>query len=105
MNKETKKIEKNKLQTRREFFKIAAKKTLPIIGAIVVASTPTFAQVSKKEAMGCDDGCYNSCRGGCHGCQGDCQGSCSGSCGNNCSGLCQDNCYTGCKGSSRRLGE
>ena len=38
------------LQTRREFFKKAAKGALPILGAIVLAGTPGILAVAKADA-------------------------------------------------------
>ena len=62
-----------KLQTRREFFKKAAKSVLPILGAIAFSHVPTILKAEPKIQMGCngdceggcDDSCYNSCRGYC----------------------------------------
>ncbi len=72
------KNENEELQSRREFFKKAAKAALPVIGAVVVASIPTM----KAEAVpGCQYGCSYACSGSCAGsCRGGCQGSCNGSC-------------------------
>ncbi len=70
------------LQSRREFFKQAAKAALPVIGAAIVASVPFV----KSEAAtgcygyGCTYGCEGSCSGGCQGCSDSCYGSCKGSC-------------------------
>ena len=47
------KKQKEELQSRREFFKQAAKKALPVIGAIALASTPIIANAAEKEPMGC----------------------------------------------------
>ena len=79
--------EKNKreeIQSRREFFKKAAKAALPVVGAAIFSSVPFI----KAEAtpLGCDKNtCYFSCSGGCSG--GCCQG-CSG---------CYQGCYSGCR--------
>ncbi len=76
------KNENEELQSRREFFKKAAKAALPVIGAVVVASIPTMkakastcygGSCSYECDGGCNDSCYGSCRGGCnasckHGC-------------------------------------
>ena len=76
--KKTKKNEE--LQTRREFFKQAAKGVLPILG--VVAFGPTLLTScgydDDDDDYGCSD-CVNSCSGTCFtgcgsGCQTDCQG-------------------------------
>lgn len=70
------------LQSRREFFKQAAKAALPVVGAAIMASVPFV----KSEAAtgctygGCTYGCEGSCSGGCQGCSDSCYGSCKGSC-------------------------
>ena len=108
-------MEKNKneeLQSRREFFKRAAKGALPILAAVAIASTPTIIRATEKTPMGCDycvntcsssclntcTGCYMQCHSQCLGCTGTCDASCSGSCKNSCSGSCKDSC----SGSSSR---
>lgn len=53
------------IQSRREFFKEAAKKTLPVLGAVVLSQIP----FSKAEAA--DEQCW---------CGGSCQGYCNGAC-------------------------
>lgn len=75
------------LQSRREFFKKAAKAALPVVGAVVMSTMPLV----KAEAItGCDYGCLSSCSGACYqGCQGTCYG--------NCQNGCQQGCYTGCR--------
>lgn len=70
------------LQSRREFFKKAAKAALPVVGAVVLGSLPINLQATETEATGCD-GCWSGCWGGC---QGGCKGSCSYSCKGSCSG-------------------
>ena len=96
MKKESKYEE---IQSRREFFKNAAKKALPILGAIVLVNLPTITKAAEtKTTNGCSCGssCYGSCSGGCRdGCEG-CSGSCQGRC-YGCSGSCQSGC-TSCRG-------
>ena len=88
--------ENEELQSRREFFKEAAKKALPVIGAIALASSPIIAQAAEKTVMSCNYGCSNSCSGGCSSsCIGSCKGGCTG-----CSLSCQGNCKGGCQGCS-----
>ena len=71
------------LQSRREFFKQAAKAALPVVGAAIMASVPFV----KSEAA---TGCYN---GGCmYGCDGGYNDSCYGSC----KGTCNASCIYGC---------
>ena len=109
--------EKNDIQSRREFFREAAKKALPIIGAVALLSNPILANASsvENESMGCNSGCvtgcYHGCKGGCkdvctschNGCKGGCKDICT-SCHNGCKGGCKDictGCHNGCKGSCK----
>lgn len=57
------------LQSRREFFKNAAKGVLPILGTIVLANAPVLAHSLNSDATSC-----TTCRGGCYGCAGTCSG-------------------------------
>lgn len=86
----------NELKNRREFFKEAAKKTLPILGITVMAvAVPTMLQSCKKEIScnGCSGSCSNSCAGSCvNNCAKVCSGSCTGSCWN-CTGTCEGTCW------------
>lgn len=75
MNKNNKNEE---LQSRREFFKKAAKGVLPILGAVVLANVPNIANASASSPMGCE-----TCVGNCYGCSGTCGGKCQG-----CSAYC-----------------
>lgn len=95
---------REELQSRREFFKKAAKGALPILGAIFLASNPVITSAAEKTPMGCYYGCSSSCYGSCSGscdygcrdvctsCQGGCKGSCQGSCVGNCTGSCHYSC-------------
>ena len=76
------------LQSRREFFKSAAKAALPVIGAVALASLP----ILKVEAA---TGCYGS------GCLYECDGSCNDSCYGSCKGSCNAQCTYGCRQISR----
>ena len=93
-------MKKNKnneeLQSRREFFKRAAKSALPMIGAIALASSPAVLQAAEVAATGCNGSCSGLCSG-CRSCTGTCSGLCEGcrGCSGTCSGLCQ-----GCRGCS-----
>lgn len=79
------KKEKNEeLQSRREFFKKAAKGALPILGVMVLGPT-VLTSCSKDDDEGSD-----SCKNGC-------SGSCSDTCSGNCFGGCTDQCH-GCGG-------
>lgn len=57
----------NKLKNRREFFKEAARKSLPILGmAIMTVAASTVLQSCTKDCLnGCMGSCSNSCSGGC----------------------------------------
>lgn len=84
------KMKKNEeLQSRREFFKKAAKGALPILGAVLLANVPVISQAAE-EPMGCKYGCSSYC-----------VGSCKGSCDRLCSGNCFSGCQSGCKSSSK----
>lgn len=92
-------MEKNKqeeIQSRREFFTNVAKQTLPILGVVLLTSTPlrTLAENSTPSTS-CNGTCSGLCEG-CRSCQGTCSGLCEGcrSCQGTCSGLCE-----GCRGS------
>lgn len=67
------------LQSRRDFFKEAAKKTLPILGAVVLANIPFAKAEAAEEQCWCGRGCQGYCNGACTGkCAQSCSGSCSG---------------------------
>ncbi|MBQ7711257.1 MAG: Cys-Xaa-Xaa-Xaa repeat radical SAM target protein [Bacteroidales bacterium] len=105
------KKQNEELQSRREFFKDAAKKALPVIGAIVLASSPIISQAASTVSMGCEGNCSGTCTGKCEGlcaesgCKGSCSGTCTGKCEtmcaeNGCKGSCSGICSGGCKSSS-----
>lgn len=75
------------LQSRRSFFKNAAKAALPILGAVVIANTPLIGSAANV-ANGCS-------RYGCGVCTNSCTSSCKGGCYTTCSGGCK---YYACKG-------
>ena len=86
------------LQSRREFFKEAAKRALPFLAATVLANTPVIAKALETPSD-CNGGCYNSCNNGClSSCEGDCWGSCSGNCKGDCLGSCKKTCDGSCSG-------
>ncbi len=79
------------LQSRREFFKSAAKAALPVLGAIVLTNVPIIKANAATDCYGggcmgyCSDNCTSSCQGSCrYSCQGSCSGKCQGSCAYNC---------------------
>ena len=85
-------MEKNKneeLQSRRDFFKKAAKGVLPILGAVVLANAPQILNASEKTPMGCNYGCTAVCSTSA------CQGTCAGGCRFTCTHTCKN---YGCKG-------
>jgi len=93
----------DELQSRREFFRNAAKAALPILGAIVLSNVPMLSQAQNEETeLGCDWGCSGGCKGGCgRVCSTGCTNSCSGSCYGACKGGCSSSCKGYCSGSSR----
>lgn len=78
-----KKMNNEELQSRREFFKSAAKVALPVVAAAVMANTPAIVKASEVE-MGCKYGCTGVCYTSA------CQGTCQGGCRFTCSGNCQN---------------
>lgn len=89
---ENEKEGKKEIQSRREFFKKAAKGALPILGAVILASSPIISKATESEPMGCHS-CSGTCKGGCYGtCYGTCKGGCIGSCKGTCDGTCKGTC-------------
>ena len=76
---------REELQSRREFFKKAAKSALPILGAIVLANAPGIANATEDAPMGCNYGCTTTCIGSC-------KGACS-SCSHGCARTCMSGSY------------
>ena len=96
------KKENEELKSRRDFFKDAAKKTLPILGALVLSGIPTNLSAKPEQVLGCQYGCTVGCTG-CTGCTAECGGctgctGCTGNCFNNCFGICKESCKHTCKG-------
>lgn len=85
------KNEKEELLHRREFFKKAAKGTLPIIAAIV--APPLLVGCDKNEDFtGCAD-CSGTCASDCSSsCIGQSSSSTCSNCANNCMGGCDTTC-------------
>lgn len=81
------------LQSRREFFKEAAKKALPVIGAIALATSPSMAQFVQLSPSDCKTGCTGGCKTGC-------EEGCSHNCNTTCKDTCKEHCHTTCKGSA-----
>ena len=84
-----KKRKNEELQSRREFFKKAAKGALPILAFTALGSSI----LTSCEDYG-DHGCGSKCTGGC---QSSCSGDCDGGCTNNCDGLCGGDCWAYCE--------
>ena len=87
----------NKIQSRREFFKNAAKSVLPILGCMMLpGSIMAHEFVSEEAPQSCNGSCYGLCTTTCtNGCKGQCKG-CKGSCENGCSGGCSRECTSSC---------
>ena len=76
-------VSKEELQSRRQFFKSAAKVALPVLGAVVFANLPVQSQ-ARPVCGECGRSCTGTCTGTCSGtCKGSCAGSCSGQVGMN----------------------
>ena len=78
------------LQSRREFFKRAAKGALPILAAVALAGAPGIVKAAKDAPMGCNYNCSSTCQGSCH-----------GTCRTGCKSTCYDQCYSHCKYTSK----
>ena len=89
---ENEKMKKHdELQSRREFFKKAAKGVLPIL-ALSVFGTSLLSSCEKDDE---EDGGSNSGNSGCSGCGNSCSGGCDDSCVSSCEVNCAYNCYDG----------
>ena len=88
-----KKKTNEELQSRREFFKNAAKVALPILGAVVLTSNSVFAKAAETpmECMGCSSRCTATCKG-------TCSMTCTGSCIDGCKSGCRTTCKYTCAG-------
>lgn len=94
----------NNLQSRREFFRNAAKAALPILGAIVLTQTPLLTKAAEI-SMTCENTCSTQCAENCHGqcvesCRDKCETSCKNKCVNGCLGTCEYTCKHTCVGTS-----
>lgn len=88
------------LQSRREFFKSAAKAALPMIAAVALANAPAIVKASGVSPSNC-----GSCQYSCTSCVGQCLDACARSCtscSNGCARGCHASCYTGCNGKVNR---
>lgn len=92
------KNQNEELQSRREFFKKAAKGVLPILGAAVLAGAPAIVNAAEKTPMGCESNCYGTCKNTCRGtCEGNCKTTCYDGCYGRCWRTCLNECSGGCK--------
>lgn len=96
----SKKDEKEELQTRRQFFKKAAKSILPMLGAVAIGPSTILSAMTSCTKSGCDgceaecmDNCGSSCSelcdssstsSACSGCASGCASACEGACSNAC---------------------
>ena len=81
------------LQSRREFFKKAAKGALPILGLAIMANVPTISNASESEYCTCSGNCKGACSGGCSTtCYSGCYSSCKTGCNYTCKGTCGGSC-------------
>lgn len=91
-----KKNEKNEgLQSRREFFKKAAKGALPILGLAIVANVPMISNAAESEYCTCAGDCKGACSGGC---STTCYNQCYSTCKNGCQYTCRSTCDASCNG-------
>lgn len=92
---------KDKLQSRREFFKEASEKALPILGMALLTSTPLLNSCTKDPEPSECNGCSNNCEGNststtCSACSNNCENSSTSSGCSSCSDNCSDSCNTEC---------
>ena len=91
-----KKNEKNEgLQSRREFFKKAAKGALPILGLAIMATVPMISNAAESEYCTCAGDCKGACSGGC---STTCYNQCYSTCKNGCQYTCRSTCDASCNG-------
>ena len=84
------------LQSRRQFFKNAAKAALPVFGIIVLANTVGFANATT--VSGCGGSCQDYCTGHC---QTTCNISCKNHCRDDCGATCKYTCHNTCKNNNK----
>jgi CXXX repeat radical SAM target protein len=107
---DSKNKKEEKVSSRREFFKSATKKALPILAAVVLSlpliakaaeTTETHTSCENSCYQGCTKGCGSDCKGYCKGtCEKSCEGKCYG-CKGGCTGTCTGTCKFGCKGKNQ----
>ncbi len=100
---------REELQTRRQFFKKAASRVLPLLGAVTFGPAMVTSMMSCDDCSDCTGACLDTCAGTCaekciETCRGsayvppvsDCNGNCQGTCGANCQSTCSTTCIDGC---------
>lgn len=87
--------------SRREFFKVAIKKTIPFLGFIAIA--PILNSCSKDdEPLGCNNSCMGTAQSGCGStCSNSCVGTSKGGCGDGCKNGCKEGCSSGCDNTAK----
>ena len=77
---------KKQLQNRREFFKVTARKVLPVVGLLSIPNIQLFGGIAND--MSCNNGC---------------EGTCTGMCAIRCVGGCMDNCAITCQNTTKGM--
>lgn len=94
------KKKQEEIQSRREFFKNAAKAALPMLGVALLASNPIVAKAAETQ-MGCQYSCFysclNTCYQTCYGCRFECYQTCLHSCAGGCLTTCKGGCANSCR--------
>ena len=80
------KNQNDELQSRREFFKQAAKAALPILGVIVPGGAPQIINAATTPSNCSGDNCSYTC-----------QTSCARECRGTCYSMCKDSCHNSSK--------
>ena len=93
MEETKKKKENDEILSRREFFRHATKKVLPLVGAIVLSNPIIEAAITETPSTSCRTGCAGQCVDNC---RGTCRYTCTGGCEGHCKWNCQNTCYNGC---------
>ncbi len=89
----------DEIQTRREFFKKATRRVLPIIiGGMTLSSLPTITNAAEMQILSCPGDCYRQCGWCSYNCYEECRGTCKDGCDSTCSGRCSGECHGNCKG-------
>lgn len=84
---------KDELQSRRQFFKNAAKGSLPFLSAIMLINVPAALNAAEESPMNCTRSCSNTCSA-------QCRTACKIGCDHTCSQTCTKTCGYTCKGGS-----